>query len=93
MDRIKINLDDWECAVVAIKTDNVNLEQAEIDLYLRMRSCGYDDKDIERYLNNEEFGDEEYYNRERFMSCLCEQEELSVMENGGVYYEDIEELV
>ena len=41
MDRIKINLDDWECAVVAIKTDNVNLEQAEIDLYLRMRSCGY----------------------------------------------------
>ena len=96
MDRIKIDLNDWECAVCPIKTDNVDLAQAEKDLYIRMRCiCGYDDNDITKYLNNEEeeLSAEEYNNRERFMSCLCEQEEKAVMENGGVYYEDIEELV
>ena len=95
MDRIKIDLIDWECAVCPIKTDNVDLAQAEKDLYIRMRCiCGYDDNDITNYLNNEEeLSAEEYNNRERFMSCLCEQEEKAVLGNGGVYYEDIEELV
>lgn len=95
MDRIKIDLNDWECAVCPIKTDNVDLAQAETDLYIRMRCiCGYDDNDITKYLNNEEeLSAEEYNNRERFMSCLCEQEEKAVLNNGGVYYEDIEELV
>ena len=97
MERIKIDLNYWEGAVCPIKTDNVDLAQAEKDLYIRMRCiCGYDDNDITKYLNNnneEELSAEEYNNRERFMSCLCEQEEKAVLGNGGVYYEDIEGFV
>ena len=82
MDRIKINLADWENAACPIYTKNVNLEKAERELYLVMTYIhGYSDSDIERLLadtSNDEFHD-----------TLCREEEISVMENGGKYYEDM----
>lgn len=93
MNTIKIYLNDWECAVCPIKTDEVDLEKAEKELYTRMTCiCGYDNNEINKYLSNENLSVEEYAKRERFMSCLCEQEEKAILNNGGVYYEDIEEF-
>ena len=86
MDRIKINLLDWESAACAVYTKNVNLDKAETELYSQMRmKWGYDDNEISTYLNN---GGNET-DREKFLSRLCEEEETSVMENGGIYYEDM----
>lgn len=92
MDRIKIDLLDWESAACAIYTANVDLPTAEIELYSAMRiKWGYDDNDINKFLNTPEddLNDEEYNAREKFLSRLCEEEELAVMRNGGIYYEDM----
>lgn len=90
MDRIKIDLLDWESAACAIYTTNVDLPTAEIELYSAMRSkWGYDDNDINNFLNNPD--DCDYDAREKFLSRLCEEEELAVMRNGGIYYEDMSE--
>lgn len=86
MDRIKIDLLDWESAACAIYTTNVDLPTAEIELYRAMRAkWGYDDNDINNFLNN--VGDDNA--REKFLYRLCEEEELAVMRNGGIYYEDM----
>lgn len=88
MDRIKIDLLDWEGAACAIYTTNVDLPTAEIELYSAMRAkWGYDDNDINNFLNNA--GNDNA--REKFLSRLCEEEELAVMRNGGIYYEDMSE--
>lgn len=92
MDRIKINLLDWESAACAIYTANVDLPTAEIELYSAMRAkWGYDDNDINKFLNtpDDDLNDEDYNAREKFLSRLCEEEELAVMRNGGTYYEDM----
>lgn len=90
MDRIKIDLLDWEGAACAIYTTNVDLPTAEIELYSAMRAkWGYDDNDINNFLNNPD--DCDYDAREKFLSRLCEEEELAVMRNGGIYYEDMSE--
>lgn len=92
MDRIKIDLLDWESAACAIYTANVDLATAEIELYSAMRNkWGYDDNDINKFLNTPEddLNDEDYNAREKFLSRLCETEELLVIHNGGIYYEDM----
>lgn len=92
MDRIKIDLLDWESAACAIYTANVDLPTAEIELYSAMRNkWGYDDNDINKFLNTPEddLNDEDYNAREKFLSRLCETEELLVIHNGGIYYEDM----
>lgn len=90
MDRIKIDLMDWESAACAIYTANVDLATAEIELYSAMRAkWGYDDNDINKFINNPDDNDDDYYAREKFLSRLCEEEELAVMRNGGIYYEDM----
>jgi hypothetical protein len=90
MDRIKIDLLDWESAACAIYTANVDLATAEIELYSAMRAkWGYDDNDINNFLNNADNDDDDYDAREKFLSRLCEEEELAVMRNGGIYYEDM----
>ena len=90
MDRIKINLLDWESAACAIYTANVDLATAEIELYSAMRAkWGYDDNDINNFLNNADDNDDNYDAREKFLSRLCEEEEIAVMRNGGIYYEDM----
>lgn len=88
MERIKIELDDWECACCAIYTANVDLETAEKQLYTQMRmKYGYDDNDINKYIK----GRGNQRERERFLDRLCEEEETAVLENGGVYYEDMDD--
>jgi hypothetical protein len=90
MDRIKIDLLDWESAACAIYTANVDLATAEIELYSAMRAkWGYDDNDINKFLNNADDDNDDYNAREKFLSRLCEEEELAVMRNGGIYYEDM----
>ena len=92
MDRIKIDLLDWESAACAIYTTNVDLATAEVELYSAMRTkWGYDDNDINNFLNNADDNDDNYDAREKFLSRLCEEEELAVMRNGGIYYEDMSE--
>ena len=92
MDRIKINLLDWESAACAIYTTNVDLATAEVELYSAMRAkWGYDDNDINNFLNNADDDDDNYEAREKFLSRLCEEEESAVMRNGGIYYEDMPE--
>ena len=87
MDRININLLDWECAACPICTTNVSLDNAEKELYCQMRmKWGYDDNDINTYLNNG--GDDR--EREKFLSHLCEEEEIIILNNGGIYYEDMD---
>lgn len=90
MDRIKIDLLDWESAACAIYTTNVDLATAEVELYSAMRAkWGYDDNDINNFLNNADDNDDNYDAREKFLSRLCEEEEIAVMRNGGIYYEDM----
>ena len=85
MDRIKINLLDWESAPCAIYTNDVNLDKAETELYSQMRMKGYDDNEINTYLNN---GGNET-DREKFLSRLWDEEETSILKSGGIYYEDM----
>ena len=86
MERIKINLDDWEGAYDAIFTANVDLDKAEKQLYTQMRmKYGYDDNDIKDYIN----GDGNERDRDKFLNILCMEEENAVIDNGGVYYQEI----
>ena len=86
MDRIKINLADWENAACPICTKNVNLEKAERDLYLVMTMIhGYSDTEIENLLDTP--------TDDKFNTTLCTEEETSVIDNGGVYYEDMSDCL
>lgn len=88
MDRIKIDLLDWESAACAIYTANVDLDTAEKQLYTQMRmKYGYDDNDIDKYIK----GRGNHREREKFLDLLCEEEETAVLDNGGIYYEDMSE--
>ena len=87
MDRISIELATWESAIVPICTENVDLERAEKMLYEVMTKIrGYSDEEIKTYLSSEYGGRE----KDKFMSCLCAEEENIVCSCGGVYYEDME---
>lgn len=89
MERIKIDLDYWEDAPFPIKTDKVNEKKAEEDLYVAMRQYGYDDEYIEQFFKKDPMEytlDDEIFDIERW-----HEEELAILDNGGIYYEDLEE--
>jgi hypothetical protein len=89
MERIKIKLQVWEEAIFPIKTDNVNLEKAEKDLYIGMRQHGYDDEFIENFFKKKPMDytlEDEYFDSARWR-----EEEEVILNNGGIYYEDLEE--
>lgn len=89
MGRIKIDLDYWEDAIFPIKTDKVNQKKAEEDLYIAMRQCGYDDEFIEQFFKKDPMEytlDDEYFD-----ICRWNEEEIAILDNGGIYYEDLEE--
>lgn len=89
MERIKIDLDYWEDAPFPIKTDKVNEKRAEEDLYIAMRQRGYDDEFIENFFKKDPMEytlDDEYFNMVRWT-----EEEIAIIDNGGIYYEDLEE--
>lgn len=89
MERIKINLQVWEEALCPIKTDNVNLDKAERDLYLGMLDRGWDEEFIENFFKKDPMEytlDDDFFNVDRW-----EEEENVVINNGGIYYEDLEE--
>ena len=88
MERIKIDLDYWKDAPFPIKTDKVNQKKAEEDLYIAMRQYGYDDEYIENFFNKKESEytlDDEIFDIERWT-----EEEIAILNNGGIYYEDLE---
>lgn len=86
MDRIKIDLFAWEGAPIPIFTDNVDLDVCEKQLYAVMVShYGYSDNEIDDYMNNR--GEET--KRENFQDLLCVEEEGIILDNGGLYYEDM----
>lgn len=86
MDRIKIDLLAWESAPMPIFTDNVDLDVCEKQLYAVMVShYGYSDNEIDDYMNNR--GEET--KRENFQDLLCVEEEDIILDNGGLYYEDM----
>ena len=86
--RICIDLNVWEDSVCPICTDNVNLGQAERELFDAIFKC-YTEQEIENYLKEMEKGN---FNCDinKFSMRLCELEEKAVLNNGGVYYEDME---
>jgi hypothetical protein len=85
MNRIKINLTDWECAACPIITDHVDLNEAEKELYAVMSGMyGYDDTEIEEYLQGMGNGRK----REIFLDRLNEEEEAVILRWGGYYAED-----
>lgn len=87
-DRIPIDLQSWEDAPCPINTKNVNIDKAEKVLYLSMCSNhGYDKNDIQTFFN----GNGNWRERDKFFEILCMEEEYAVIDNGGIYYEDIEE--
>lgn len=89
MERIKIDLDYWEDAPFPIKTDKVNEKRAEEDLYIAMRQRGYDDEFIENFFKKDPMEytlDDEYFDMVRWTA-----EEIAIIDNGGIYYEDLEE--
>lgn len=89
MERIKIDLDYWENAPFPIKTDKVNQKKAEKDLYIAMRQCGYDDEFIEQFFKKNPM---EYTLEDEDFDIACwNEEEIAILDNGGIYYEDLEE--
>ena len=91
MERIKIDLQVWEEAIFPIKTDNVNLDKAEKDLYLGMRQRGYDDEFMENFFKKKQSEytlEDDYFDIARW-----EEEEDVVIDNGGIYYEDLEKKI
>lgn len=87
MDNISIDLQSWENAPIPICTTKVDLETAEKELYRKMRmKWGYDNNDIQTFLN--ECGNQ--FDREKFLTRLCEEEENVILDNGGFYYEDVD---
>lgn len=89
MNKIEIDLDYWEDAPFPIKTDKVNQKKAEEDLYIAMRQCGYDDEFIENFFKKEQ--SEYTLEDEDFDIARWNEEELAILDNGGIYYEDLEE--
>jgi hypothetical protein len=89
MNKIKIDLDYWEDAPFPIKTDKVNEKRAEEDLYIAMRQRGYDDEFIENFFKKEQ--SEYTLEDEDFDIARWHEEELAILDNGGIYYEDLEE--
>ena len=86
-DKIPIDLRAWEDAPCPICTKKVNLDNAEKLLYLSM--CNhhrYNKNDIQTYFN----GKGDWRERDKFLEILCIEEEYLVINNGGVYYEDID---
>jgi hypothetical protein len=89
MERIKIDLDYWEDAPFPIKTDKVNEKKAEEDLYIAMRQRGYDDEFIENFFKKQQ--SEYTLEDEDFDIARWVEEEIAIIDNGGIYYEDLEE--
>lgn len=88
-DVIKIELGAWESAPCPIYTDNItkeDLEKAERELYDIM--CHYyrwNSDDVNRLLKG--VGDSNEI--EEFKDAVCKEEEILIMNYGGVYYEDM----
>jgi hypothetical protein len=93
MDRIEIELGDWESASAPICTNNIkdeDLERAEKELYqIAIASRLATKEEIDQWLNNEGVLTTDQYKREKLIDYLCEEEEKLVIEIGGVYYEDM----
>lgn len=86
MNKIKIDLDYWEDAPTPIRTDKVNQKKAEEDLYIAMRQRGYDDEFIEQFFKKDPMEytlDDEYFDIARW-----DEEELAILDNGGIYYHE-----
>lgn len=90
-DIIKIELDAWESAPCPIYTGNItkeDLEKAERELYDIM--CHYyrwNKEDVNRLLKG--IGETDEIND--FKDAVCKEEEVLIMNYGGVYYEDMSE--
>jgi hypothetical protein len=90
-DRIEIEVGMWESAPCPIYTGNItreNLEKAEQELYGIM--CHYyrwNKEDVNRLLKG--IGDANEI--EDFKDAVCKEEEVLIMNYGGVYYEDMSE--
>lgn len=88
-DIIKIELDAWESAPCPIYTGNItkdDLEKAERELYDVM--CHYyrwNKEDVNRLLKG--IGETDEIND--FKEAVCKEEEVLIMNYGGVYYEDM----
>lgn len=88
-DVIKIKLDAWESAPCPIYTGNItkdDLEKAERELYDVM--CHYyrwNKEDVNRLLKG--IGETDEIND--FKEAVCKEEEVLIMNYGGVYYEDM----
>ena len=88
-DIIKIDLDAWESAICRIYTGNItreDLEKAERELYDIM--CHYyrwNKEDVNRLLKGIGETDE----IEDFKDAVSKEEEVLIMNYGGVYYEDM----
>lgn len=88
-DIIKIELDAWESASCPIYTGNItreDLEKAERELYDVM--CHYyrwNKEDVNRLLKG--IGETDEINE--FKDAVCKEEEVLIMNYGGVYYEDM----
>lgn len=88
-DIIKIELNAWESAPCPIYTGNItkdDLEKAERELYDVM--CHYyrwNKEDVNRLLKG--IGEPDEIND--FKDAVCKEEEVLIMNYGGVYYEDM----
>ena len=88
-DVIKIKLDAWESAPCPIYTGNItkdDLEKAERELFDIM--CHYyrwNKEDVNRLLKG--IGETDEIND--FKEAVCKEEEVLIMNYGGVYYEDM----
>lgn len=88
-DRIEIELGMWESAPCPIYTGNItkdDLEKAERELYDVM--CHYyrwNKEDVNRLLKG--IGETDEIND--FKDAVCKEEEVLIMNYGGVYYEDM----
>lgn len=85
MERIEIQLEIWEDAACPIYTEKVNKDKAEKELYIAMKNNGFTDKEISTFVK----GEGDMYLRGKFSDRLCMEEENIIIENGGVYYEDL----
>lgn len=85
MEKIEIQLEIWEDAACPIYTEKVNKDKAEKELYIAMKNNGFTDKEISTFVK----GEGDMYLRGKFSDRLCMEEENIIIENGGVYYEDL----
>lgn len=85
MERIEIQLEIWEDAACPIYTEKVNKDKAEKELYIAMKNNGFTDKEISTFVK----GEGDMYLRGKFSDRLCMEEENIIIENGGIYYEDL----